>query len=219
LDTREKRDTDLKLGVQAAGFTFSISEDLEDLGLISLEAGYRFQTELFRSHPGNVAQGKGLLELYDLFVEPASGQNQLGTILYETLGSLSQVDVSFDYTVEEGKPVRIRARSSADEQLARAVEERFSQISAQYEQRLRDELTARLASRIQENEALSRAFADLVERSNGNLADVAAYEAILAEKRADVEKRIAETQKQATDAVRSELESQLEKLPLPKLKF
>jgi len=31
--------------------------------------------------------------------------------------------------------------------------------------------------------------------------------------------RIADTQKQATDAVKSQLESQLEKLPLPKLKF
>jgi len=31
--------------------------------------------------------------------------------------------------------------------------------------------------------------------------------------------RIADTQKQATDAVKSKLESQLEKLPLPKLKF
>ena len=46
-----------------------------------------------------------------------------------------------------------------------------------------------------------------------------AEEALLAEKRGEVQRRIADTQKQATDAVKSQLESQLEKLPLPKLGF
>ena len=219
LDSREKRDTDLKLGLQAAGFTFSLSEGLADLGLSSLATQVRFRTEFSRSHPGNTVQGQGLLELYDLVIEPVSAQNQLGTILYEILGSLSKVDVSFDYTVEAGKPLRVTARSSADAELARAAEERFAEISAQYSGRLREELTARMASRIRENETLSRAFADLAESSEGNLADAAAYEAVLAQKREEVEKRIADLKKQATDAVKSQLESQLEKLPLPKLKF
>ena len=35
----------------------------------------------------------------------------------------------------------------------------------------------------------------------------------------ELEKRIADTQKQATEEIKSQLESQLEKLPLPKLKF
>jgi uncharacterized protein (TIGR03545 family) len=219
VDVREKRDTDLELGVQAAGFTFRVSEGLEDLGLSSVEAGYRFRTELSRSRAGKAAEGRGRLELYDLIVEPVSAQNRLGVVLYETLGSLSQVDVSFDYAVQEGQLLRVRARSSADAQLARALEERFTEIAVQYEDRLREELTARLASQIRENEALSEAFAELVRRSDGNLADAAAYEAVLAEKRGEVEKRIADTQKQAADAVKSQLESQLEKLPLPKVKF
>ena len=219
LDNRERRDTDLKLGVQAAGFTFELTEGLENLGLSSLESAYRFRTEFSRSRTGNAAEGQGLLELYDLVLQPTTGGNRLGTILSETLGSLSKVDVDFDYTVESGKPARVAARSSADRQLARVLEERFTEISAQYRVRLQEELTAQMASRIRENEALSQAFADLVQRSDGNLADAAAYEAVLAEKRAEVEKRIADTQKQATDAVKSELESQLEKLPLPKLKF
>jgi uncharacterized protein (TIGR03545 family) len=219
LDGREKREGDLKLGVQAAGYGFSLSEGLEDLGLSSLEAGYRLQTEFARSGGGDAAEGQGVLELYDLVIEPVPGQNQLGMILYETLGSLSKVDVTFEYTIEEGKPARVRARSSADTELARAVQERFTGISAQYKDRLREQLTARLASQIQENEALSQAFTDLVQQSEGNLADAADYEAVLAGKRGEVEKRIADTRKQATDAVKSELESQLEKLPLPKLKF
>ena len=219
LDSREKRDVDLDLGVQAAGFTFKLSKGLEDLGLSSLDTQYRFRTELSRSHPDSTVQGQGLLELYELELEPASAQNQLGTILYETLGSLSKVDVSFDYTAASGKPIRVSAGSNADTQLARALEERFTEISAQYKDRIREELTARMASRMRENETLSRTFADLVESSDGNLADAAAYEAILDEKRGEVEKRIADLQKQATDAVKSQLESQLEQLPLPKLKF
>jgi len=219
LDSREKRDADLKLGVQVAGFTFSLTEGLEDLGLSSLSAAYRFRTEFSRSREGNAAEGQGLLELYDLVLQPAAGQNQLGTVLYETLGSLSKVDVAFEYTVESAKLARVAARSSADGQLARALEERFSEISAQFESRLRQELTARMAAQIQENESLSQAFADLVQRSDGNLTDAAAYEAILAQKRTEVEKRIADIKQQATDAVKSQLESQLEKLPLPKLKF
>jgi uncharacterized protein (TIGR03545 family) len=219
LDSRERRDTDLKLGLQAAGFTFELSEGLEDLGLSSLAAEYRFRTEFSRFHPEKTVEGQGLLELYDLVLQPASGQKQLGTILYETLGSLSKIDVAFDYAVESGKPARVAARSSADRQLARALEERLTEISAQYEDRLREELTARMASQIQENEALSNAFGQLVQRADGNLTDAAIYESVLAQKRAEVEKRIADTQKEATDAVKSELESQLEKLPLPKLKF
>ena len=219
VDTRQNRDTDLELGVQAAGFTFSVSEGLEDLGLSSVQAGYRLQTELARSRLGKATEGRGLLELYDLMIQPVSDQNRLGTVLYETLGTLSQVDVNFDYTVREGEPLRVAARSSADAGLARAVEERFAEIAAQYNDRLREELTGRMAAQIQENEALSDAFAELVQRSDGNLADTAAYEAVLAEKRGEVQRRIADTQKQATDAVKSQLESQLERLPLPKLGF
>jgi hypothetical protein len=219
VDTRQNRDTDLELGVQAAGFTFRVSEGLEDLGLSSVQAGYRLQTELARSRLGKATEGRGLLELYDLMIQPVSDQNRLGTVLYETLGTLSQVDVNFDYTVQEGGPLRVAARSSADAGLARAVEERFAEISAQYNDRLREELTGRMAAQIQENEALSDAFAELVQRSDGNLADAAAYEAVLAEKRGEVQRRIADTQKQATDAVKSQLESQLERLPLPKLGF
>lgn len=219
VDTRQNRDKDLELGVQAAGFTFSVSEGLEDLGLSSVQAGYRLQTELARSRLGKATEGRGLLELYDLMIQPVSDQNRLGTVLYETLGTLSQVDVNFDYTVQEGEPLRVAARSSADVGLARAVEERFAEISAQYNDRLREELTGRMAAQIQENEALSDAFAELVQRSDGNLADAAAYETVLAEKRGEVQRRIADTQKQATDAVKSQLESQLERLPLPKLGF
>jgi len=219
LDNRERRDTDLKLGVRAAGFTFELTEGLENLGLSSLASGYRLRTEFSRSRPGNAAEGQGLLELYDLVLRPTAGGNQLGTILYETLGSLSKVDVDFDYTVESGKLARVAARSSADGQLALVLEKRFTEISAQYRGRLREELTARMASQIRENEALSQAFADLVQRSDGNLAEAAAHEAVLIQKRVEVEKRIADTQKQATDAVKSQLKSQLEKLPLPKLGF
>ena len=219
LDSRERREEDLRLGLQVEGFTFQLTEGLEDLGLSSLTARYRLRTEFSRARGGNTAEGQGLLELYDLVLQPAAGQNRLGTVLYETLGSLSRVEVAFDYTVESAEPARVAARSDADGQLARALEERFTEISAQYEDRLREELTARMASQIRENETLSGALADLVERSDGNLADAAAYEAVLAQKRAEVEKRIADTQKQATDAVKSQLESQLEKLPLPRLKF
>jgi uncharacterized protein (TIGR03545 family) len=219
LDNREQRDTDLELGVQAAGFTFQRTEGLADLGLSSLEAEYDLRTGFSRSSQMAAAEGRGLLRLYDLVVQPASGRKRMGVVLSETLGSLSSLDVAFDYTVEGEKPVRIVARSSADEQVARALEERFTEVSAQYQEQLRDELTARMASQIRENQALSQAFADLVRRSDGNLADTAAYEAALAQKRAEVEERIAAVRQQATDAVRSQLESQLEKLPLPKLKF
>ena len=52
-----------------------------------------------------------------------------------------------------------------------------------------------------------------------NLADTAVYEAVLAEKRAEVEERVHDIRQEATGAVKSQLESQLEKLPLPKMKF
>jgi uncharacterized protein (TIGR03545 family) len=219
VDAREKRDKDLGLGVQAEGFTFSVTEGLEDLGLSSVEAGYGLRAELSLSRPGKVTEGRGLLELHDLIIQPASGPDRLGMVLSETLGSLSQVDVAFDYTVEEGRPLRVTARSSADSLLARALEERLAEISAQYDARLREELTARMAAQIRETGALSEAFAELVRRSEGNLADAAAYEAVLAEKKEELQRRIADTQKQATEAVKSQLESQLEKLPLPKLGF
>jgi len=54
-----------------------------------------------------------------------------------------------------------------------------------------------------------------VRAAGGNLAEVAAYEAVLEQKRSEVEKRISDSQKQATDAVKSELEKQL----MPKLGF
>jgi uncharacterized protein (TIGR03545 family) len=218
-DVREQRDLDLKLGLQAAGFTFELSEGLEDLGLSSLAGRYSFRTEFSRSHPQKFVEGRGVLELYDLVLQPAAGQNQLGTILYETLGSFSKVEVTFDYLAESGQRPRVAARSSADGQLARALEERLTEISAQYEERLREELIARMASQIQENEALSNAFGQLVQGADRNLTDAAIYESALAEKRKEVEKRIDETQKEAADAVKSQLESQLEKLPLPKLRF
>ena len=219
LDLRTDRDRDLGLGVQAAGYTVELAEGLGDLGLSAFSAGYRFRTQFTRSRAGEAAEGQGVLELYDVVLTPAAEQNRLGTVLYETLGSIPTVDVAFDYTVEAGSLARVEASSSADRQLSRALEERFTEISAQYEGRLREELNTRMAAELEDNEALSRAFGELVQGSNGNLAEAAAYEAVLAEKRAEVERRIADTQKQATDAVRSQMESQLEKLPLPKLGF
>ncbi|UCF99111.1 MAG: TIGR03545 family protein [Spirochaetaceae bacterium] len=215
LDSRSTRKHDLELRVQAAGYTVELSEGLEDLGLSSLSAGYRFRTDFILSRLDDTATGQGLLELYDLVLQPLPEQSRLGTVLYSTLGSLSTVDVTFDYAVAGGSLARVAARSSVDQQLARALEERFAEISAGYESRLREELRTRLGSQLQENEALSGSFAELVQDSDGNLREVAAYEAVLEQRRAEVEKRIADTQKQATDAVRS----QLEKLPLPKLGF
>jgi uncharacterized protein (TIGR03545 family) len=219
LDSRQRREADLAVEVQAAGYTVRLSEGLEDLGLSSFSAAYRFRTDLHRSGSGDKAAGKGLLELYDLALQPAPGDNRLGGILYDTLGSLSEVEVAFEYTVESGRAARVTARSSADRQLARVLEARFSEVSAEYEDRIREALTARMAAQIRENELLSRGFADLVARSDGNLGDAAAYEEVLAQKRAEVEERIGDTREQATDAVKSQLESQLEKLPLPKLGF
>lgn len=80
---------------------------------------------------------------------------------------------------------------------------------------MKEELSARIEAQLEENETLHGAFRELEQAAGGNLADVAAYEAVLERKRSEVEKRISDSQKQATDAVKSELEKQL----LPKLGF
>jgi vacuolar-type H+-ATPase subunit I/STV1 len=128
--------------------------------------------------------------------------------------------VEFDYTLSGAGVSKVLARSSIDEQLSRALEDRVAGIAKQYESRLREEVSARIESQLEDNETLYGAFSELEQTAGGNLADVNAYEAVLAQKRGEVEKRISDSQKQATDAVKSELEKQLDqikdKVPLPR---
>ena len=223
VDRRSSRENDLTLGVQAANYSIELSEGLETLGLRSLSALYRFQTDFALSRLGDTADGSGGLELYDLVLQPAEGQDLLGRTLYETLGSVSAVAVEFDYAVSAGGLSKVVARSSIDEQLSRILKDRVAEIAAQYESRLSEELSARIEAQLEENETLYGAFRELEQTAGGNLADVNAYEAVLEQKRIEVEKRISDSQKQATDAVKSELEKQLDqikdKVPLPHLSF
>jgi vacuolar-type H+-ATPase subunit I/STV1 len=133
------------------------------------------------------------------------------------------VSVDFDYTLSDGGLSKVVARSSIDEQLGRALKDRFADIATQYESRLREELSAHIEAQLEENETLYGAFGELEQTAGGNLSDVQAYEAVLEQKRSAVEKRIADVEKQATDAVKSELEKQLDqikdKVPLPRLDF
>ena len=214
-DRRRNRENDLTLAVRAANYSVDLSEGLENLGLRSLSALYRFQTDFTLSRLGDTADGSGVLELYDLVLQPAGGQELLGRTVYETLGSVVTVAVEFGYTLSGGGLSKVVARSSIDEQLGRALKDRVAEIAAQYERRLKEELSARIEAQLEENEALYGAFRELEQAAGGNLADVAAYEAVLERKRSEVEKRISDSQKQATDAVKSELEKQL----LPKLGF
>ena len=214
-DRRRNRENDLTLAVRAANYSVDLSEGLENLGLRSLSALYRFQTDFTLSRLGDTADGSGVLELYDLVLQPAGGQELLGRTVYETLGSVVTVAVEFDYTLSGGGLSKVVARSSIDEQLGRALKDRVAEIAAQYERRLKEELSARIEAQLEENETLYGAFRELEQAAGGNLADVAAYEAVLERKRSEVEKRISDSQKQATDAVKSELEKQL----LPKLGF
>ena len=223
VDRRSSRENDLTLGVQAANYSIELSEGLETLGLRSLSALYRFQTDFTLSRLGDTADGSGGLELYDLVLQPAEGQDLLGRTLYETLGSVSAVAVEFDYAVSGGGLSKVVARSSIDEQLSRILKDRVAEIAAQYESRLSEELSARIEAQLEENETLYGAFRELEQTAGGNLADVNAYEAVLEQKRIEVEKRISDSQKQAADAVKSELEKQLDqikdKVPLPHLSF
>lgn len=223
VDRRSSRENDLTLGVQAANYSIELSEGLETLGLRSLSALYRFQTDFTLSRLGDTADGSGGLELYNLVLQPAEGQDLLGRTLYETLGSVSAVAVEFDYAVSGGGLSKVVARSSIDEQLSRTLKDRVAEIAAQYESRLSEELSARIEAQLEENETLYGAFRELEQTAGGNLADVNAYEAVLEQKRIEVEKRISDSQKQATDAVKSELEKQLDqikdKVPLPHLSF
>ena len=214
-DRRRNRENDLTLAVRAANYSVDLSEGLENLGLRSLSALYRFQTDFTLSRLGDTADGSGVLELYDLVLQPAGGQELLGRTVYETLGSVVTVAVEFGYTLSGGGLSKVVARSSIDEQLGRALKDRVAEIAAQYERRLKEELSARIEAQLEENETLYGAFRELEQAAGGNLADVAAYEAVLERKRSEVEKRISDSQKQATDAVKSELEKQL----LPKLGF
>ena len=214
-DRRRNRENDLTLAVRAANYSVDLSEGLENLGLRSLSALYRFQTDFTLSRLGDTADGSGVLELYDLVLQPAEEQELLGRTVYETLGSIVTVAVEFDYTLSGGGLSKVVARSNIDEQLGRALKDRVAEIAAQYERRLKEELSARIEAQLEENEALYGAFRELEQAAGGNLADVAAYEAVLERKRSEVEKRISDSQKQATDAVKSELEKQL----LPKLGF
>jgi len=222
LDRRSNRENDLTLGVQAANYSIELSEGLETLGLRSLSTLYRFQTDFTLSRLGDTADGSGVLELYDLVLQPAEGQDMLGRTLYETLGSVTTVAVEFDYTFS-GRLSKVAARSSIDEQLSRALKDRVAEIAAQYESRLREEVSARIEAQLEENETLYAAFSELEQTAGGNLADVNAYEAVLEQKRSEVEKRISDSKRQATDAVKSELEKQLDqikdKVPLPSLGF
>ena len=214
-DRRRNRENDLTLAVRAANYSVELSEGLENLGLRSLSALYRFQTDFTLSRLGDTADGSGVLELYDLVLQPAEGQDLLGRTVYETLGSVVTVAVEFGYTLSGGGLSKVVARSSIDEQLGRALKDRVAEIATQYERRLKEELSARIEAQLEENETLYGAFRELEQAAGGNLADVTAYEAVLEQKRSEVEKRISDSQKQATDAVKSELE----KLPLPKMGF
>jgi uncharacterized protein (TIGR03545 family) len=222
-DRRSNRKNDLILGVRVANHSVELSEDLENLGLRSLSAFYRFHTDFTLSRQADSADGSGVLDLYDLSVKPTSEQELLGRILYETLNSITAVAVEFDYTFSGGGVSKVAARSSIDEQLSRALKDRVAGIAKQHESRLREEVSARIEAQLEENETLYGVFSELEQTAGGNLADVNAYEAVLAQKRGEVEKRISDSQKQATDAVKSELEKQLDqikdKVPLPRLNF
>jgi uncharacterized protein (TIGR03545 family) len=219
-DRRSNRENDLILGVQVANQSVEVPGSLESLGLSSLSALYRFYTDFTLSRPADSADGSGVLELYDLSVQPTSGQELLGRTLYETLNSVDAVAVEFDYTFSGSGVAKVVARSSIDEQLSRALKDRVAGIAKQYESRLREEVSARIEAQLEENDTLYGAFSDLEQTAGGNLADVNAYEAVLAQKRGEVEKRISDSQKQATDAVKYELEKQLDqikdKVPLPR---
>jgi len=222
-DRRSNRKNDLILGVQVANHSIELSESLESLGLRSLSALYRFHTDFTLSRQAASADGSGVLDLYDLSVQPTSEQDLLGRTLYETLNSVAAVAVEFDYTLSGGGVSKVVARSSIDEQLSRVLKDRVAGIAKQYESRLREEVSARIEAQLEENETLYGVFSGLEQTSGGNLADVNACEAVLAQKRGEVEKRISDSQKQATDAVKSELEKQLDqikgKVPLPRLNF
>jgi uncharacterized protein (TIGR03545 family) len=222
-DRRSNREDDLILGLRVANYSVELSEGLESLGLRSVSALYRFQTDFTLSRPTDSADGSGLLELRDLVLQPTSEQELLGRVLYETLGTVSALVVEFDYTLSGGGLSTVVARSSIDEQLSRALKDRVAEIATQYESRLREELSARIEAQLEDNETLHRAFSALEQTADGNLADVNAHAVVLEQKRSEVEERIADIEKQATDAVKSELEKQLDqikdKVPLPRLSF
>jgi len=192
-DSRRNRKNDLSFAVQAANYSVELSDGLEALGLRSLSALYRFQTDFTLPRLGHTADGSGVLELYDLVLQPAEGREMLGRTVYETLGSVDTVAVEFGYTLSDGGLSKVAARSSIDEQLGRALKDRVAEIAARYESSLKEELFARIEAQLEENETLYGAFRDLEQAAGGNLEDVNAYEAVL--------------------------EQIKEKLPLPKLGF
>lgn len=178
-DSRSIRENDLILAVEVANHSVDLPEPPEILGLRSLSALYRFHTDFTLLRPAGSAEGSGLLELYDLSVQPATKQELLGRILYETLSTVSTATVNFDYTLGGSGLSNVIARSSIDEQLNRAMEDRVSGIADQYESRLREALSARIKTQLEENETLYEAFTELQKTAGGNLAGVKGYEAQL----------------------------------------
>lgn len=222
LDGRSRRTEDFGLKLRVDNQPFAVTEGLEGLNLSAVGGTLHLTTELTLDRDGRM-RGEGVIELPELSAQSAVAGDLVSTTIVETLDGLATGVIRFRYAAEAENRVRLELTSNLDDLLARRLTARLAALEAEYGVRLRSALEERLGGSLRENALLYAALEELNSAAGGNLAAAEAYQRVVAAKQQELEGKVAELQKRATDSLKKEAEKQLEevtdRLQLPRLTF
>jgi uncharacterized protein (TIGR03545 family) len=189
IDTRARRQTDAEGSLSAENWELSLREGLESLSVGSLSATAGLHVD-FRVLPGGESSGKGSISLRSIDLAPLAGADPLGVAVGETLASIPRATVDFTFTIARAGDSRVAVRTNLDDVLSKSISAQAGRLVAQYEGKLRDEVTRRLAAELEKNQVLASSLAQMQKAAGADLAMAGSYDRVLTDARRALERKL-----------------------------
>ncbi len=210
IDTRSTRTKNFEVEFKAAGYGFAIGEGLDFIGLRSVKGIYAAESD-FALDRENAADGLVALTLSEIDLKPLKSNDPIATTLADVLGSASSVIIKVHFKIDQDGNIKLTASSNIDKLVSDRIGAYLNRLVSDYQDKLRDELTSRIGSAVEQNETLSAAFKELEKAAEGNLTDIGSYRKVLDTKKKELEDRVKGIQKQAEQKARGEVEKAVDK--------
>jgi uncharacterized protein (TIGR03545 family) len=215
----ENRADRLLTTVSGTGFSFRPPE-IPQLG--ELSSTYEFETTLELARGGG-ATSRTFVELAGLDLQRADGGNLVVSSLQDVVAGLDTVDVDAAFRIAEGSFTLEELSTSADEALRRGVAESLERRRDELVARARGELEGRVEAALAELEPLRERAATLRSEAERLRSVLENRDALIAEKRAELEQRSRaladEQRRRVEDEARRRIEDATEDLDIDGFDF
>jgi uncharacterized protein (TIGR03545 family) len=189
IDTRSRRHTDAEVSLRADNWGVAFREGLGSLGIRSVEGTAGIRTELRLAAAGG-ADGEGSIALRGIAVEVDASEDPIGRAAAEALRSIPEALVEFSFAAAAGKAATVSVRTNLDQLVSKSIAAQVGKLGAQYEGKLREELSGRLAAALNENEALTSSLRELQKAAGVDLSTAGSYGQVLADAQKELEKKL-----------------------------